>query len=143
MLAALGQSDADRQAISDEEIRLMIAEAETAGVIHRAETEMIAGVMRIADRSARGRMTPSRDIPVVDGADTSLDAPEEGLDQRVDDRPRCTPDGPLEARSHHVHLCSAARAPSAAPSPCGEYTGGRAPVRAVPGEDQRNNRQEN
>ncbi|CAM3086977.1 putative hemolysin [Paracoccus aminovorans] len=70
VLAALGQSGGDRQGISDEEIRLMISEAETAGVIHRAETEMIAGVMRIADRSARGLMTPRRDIPVVDVADS-------------------------------------------------------------------------
>lgn len=70
VLTALGQSGEDRQGISDEEIRLMISEAETAGVIHRAETEMIAGVMRIADRSARGLMTPRRDIPVVDVADS-------------------------------------------------------------------------
>ncbi len=70
VLALLRQSGDDRQAISDEEIRLMISEAETAGVIHRAETEMIAGVMRIADRSARGLMTPRRDIPVVDVADS-------------------------------------------------------------------------
>lgn len=70
VLAALGQSGGDRQGISDEEIRLMISEAETAGVIHRAETEMIAGVMRIADRSARGLMTPRRDIPVIDVADS-------------------------------------------------------------------------
>ncbi|WP_017999513.1 hemolysin family protein [Paracoccus sp. N5] len=70
VLALLGQSGNDRQGISDEEIRLMISEAESAGVIHRAETEMIAGVMRIADRSARGLMTPRRDIPVIDVADS-------------------------------------------------------------------------
>lgn len=70
VLSLLGQSGDDRQGISDEEIRLMISEAETAGVIHRAETEMIAGVMRIADRSARGLMTPRRDIPVIDVADS-------------------------------------------------------------------------
>ena len=70
VLALLRQSGDDRQAISDEEIRLVISEAETAGVMHRAETEMIAGVMRIADRSARGLMTPRRDIPVVDVADS-------------------------------------------------------------------------
>ncbi|QRZ13583.1 HlyC/CorC family transporter [Paracoccus methylovorus] len=70
VLAALGQSGQDRQLISDEEIKLVISEAETAGVMHRAETEMIAGVMRIADRSARGLMTPRREIEAVDVADS-------------------------------------------------------------------------
>ncbi|SMO88447.1 hemolysin family protein [Paracoccus laeviglucosivorans] len=70
VLRLLGQTGADDRSISDEEIRLVIAEAETAGVIHRAETEMIAGVMRIADRSARGLMTPRRDIAAIDVSDT-------------------------------------------------------------------------
>ena len=70
VLAMLGQSGDDRQGISDEEIRLVIAEAETAGVIHRAETEMIAGVMRIADRSARRLMTSRRDIEPLDVGDS-------------------------------------------------------------------------
>lgn len=70
VLAALGQSGEDRQTISDEEIKLVISEAETAGVMRRAETEMIAGVMRIADRSARGLMTPRREIEAVDVGDS-------------------------------------------------------------------------
>lgn len=70
VLALLGQSGDGRQGISDEEIRLVISEAETAGVMHRAETEMIAGVMRIADRSARQLMTSRRDIEPVDVADS-------------------------------------------------------------------------
>ncbi|UXU75372.1 MULTISPECIES: hemolysin family protein [unclassified Paracoccus (in: a-proteobacteria)] len=69
VLALLRQSGDDKQTISDEEIRLVISEAETAGVIHRAETEMIAGVMRIADRSARGLMTPRREIEAIDISD--------------------------------------------------------------------------
>ncbi len=70
VLALLGQSGDGRQSISDEEIRLVISEAETAGVMHRAETEMIAGVMRIADRSARRLMTARRDIEVLDAGDS-------------------------------------------------------------------------
>ncbi|MTH63112.1 hemolysin family protein [Paracoccus shanxieyensis] len=70
VLSLLGQTGSDNRGISDEEIRLVIAEAETAGVMHRAETEMIAGVMRIADRSARGLMTPRRDIIAVDLSDS-------------------------------------------------------------------------
>jgi len=70
VLSLLRQSGEDNRGISDEEIRLVIAEAEHAGVIHRAETEMIAGVMRIADRSARGLMTQRRDIVAVDLRDS-------------------------------------------------------------------------
>ncbi|WP_134678421.1 hemolysin family protein [Paracoccus ravus] len=70
VLSLLRQTGGDNHGISDEEIRLVIAEAESAGVMHRAETEMIAGVMRIADRSARGLMTPRRDIPAVDVGDS-------------------------------------------------------------------------
>ena len=70
VLKLLGQTGQDSRGISDEEIRLVIAEAETAGIMHRAETEMIAGVMRIADRSARGLMTPRRDITAVDVGDS-------------------------------------------------------------------------
>lgn len=70
VLKLLRQTGDDNRGISDEEIRLVIAEAETAGVMHRAETEMIAGVMRIADRSARGLMTPRRDIAAVDAGDS-------------------------------------------------------------------------
>lgn len=70
VLSLLRQTSDDKGGISDEEIRLVIAEAENAGVMHRAETEMIAGVMRIADRSARGLMTPRREIVAVDVSDS-------------------------------------------------------------------------
>ncbi|KGJ05860.1 putative hemolysin [Paracoccus halophilus] len=70
VLRLLGRPGEGRQGISDEEIRLVISEAESAGVMHRAETEMIAGVMRIADRSARQLMTPRRDIEPVDVGDS-------------------------------------------------------------------------
>lgn len=70
VLALIGQSGARASEVTDEEIRLLIAEAEGAGVIHRAETEMIAGVMRIADRTARGLMTPRREIEMADASAT-------------------------------------------------------------------------
>src|SRR5690606_40682183 len=53
VLSALGQSGDDGNGISDEEVRMVIAEAQVAGVMEQAETQMIAGVMRIADRTAR------------------------------------------------------------------------------------------
>lgn len=70
VLWAMGQSGQKEQSVTDEEIRMLISEAEGAGVIEKAETEMIAGVMRIADRSARGIMTPRHDVEIADANDT-------------------------------------------------------------------------
>lgn len=66
VLALLGQSGRRESGVSDEEIRMVIAEAEGAGVMEKAETEMIAGVMRIADRTARGLMTPRHDVEIAE-----------------------------------------------------------------------------
>lgn len=66
VLALLGQSGRRETSVSDEEIHMVIAEAEGAGVIEKAETEMISGVMRTADRTARGLMTPRHDVEVAD-----------------------------------------------------------------------------
>lgn len=66
VLALLGQSGKGDRGMSDEEVRLVIAEARQAGVIKHVETEMIAGVMRVADRTARGLMTPRHDVELVD-----------------------------------------------------------------------------
>jgi putative hemolysin len=73
VLFLLGQSGAPAQQVSDEEVRLVIAEAETAGAIEPEEREMIAGVMRIADRSARGLMTPRHEVEVLDVATAPRD----------------------------------------------------------------------
>ncbi|MEE4346145.1 MAG: hemolysin family protein [Paracoccaceae bacterium] len=65
ILRLLGQSGDQAQQISDEEVRYIISEAETAGAMEPAETRMIAGVMRIADRSARGLMTPRSEVEMI------------------------------------------------------------------------------
>ncbi len=69
VLSALGQSGDDGNGISDEEVRMVIAEAQVAGVMEQAETQMIAGVMRIADRTARQLMTPRREVDLVEADD--------------------------------------------------------------------------
>ncbi|WP_162939715.1 hemolysin family protein [Neorhizobium sp. NCHU2750] len=66
ILRQRGETD-DR--VTDEEIRTVLAEAQSAGVIESGESEMISGVMRLADRTARGLMTPRRDVEVVDTED--------------------------------------------------------------------------
>ncbi|WP_164157298.1 hemolysin family protein [Sandarakinorhabdus rubra] len=62
----LGQSrDAD-QTVTEEELRSIVAEATTAGVIEAEESQMISGIMRLADRRVRGVMTPRREIDWID-----------------------------------------------------------------------------
>lgn len=62
----LGQSTQSETRVTDEEIRTLVAEAETAGVLEKGEREMIAGVMRLADRAVVGLMTPRTDVDWLD-----------------------------------------------------------------------------
>ncbi|WP_284165553.1 hemolysin family protein [Frigidibacter sp. SD6-1] len=66
LLFLLRQHSVSGEEMTDEEVKLTIAEAETAGVLSSDEREMIAGVMRLADRSARTLMTPRTDVEVLD-----------------------------------------------------------------------------
>ncbi len=62
----LGQRrDAD-QAVTEEELRSVVQEAETAGIIEESERQMISGIMRLADRRVRGVMTPRGEIDWID-----------------------------------------------------------------------------
>lgn len=66
VLGLLGQRGQSEERMTDEEIRSVLAEAQSAGVIETEESAMISGVMRLADRTARGLMTPRRDVEVID-----------------------------------------------------------------------------
>jgi putative hemolysin len=66
VLKLLGQQGQSNDRVTDEEIRSVLAEAHSAGVIESEESAMISGVMRLADRTARGLMTPRRDVEVID-----------------------------------------------------------------------------
>ncbi|WP_210185453.1 hemolysin family protein [Devosia enhydra] len=69
VLALLGQKGETEERVTEEEVRSILTEATTAGVLESDERAMISGVMRLADRSARGLMTPRLDVEVLDLAD--------------------------------------------------------------------------
>jgi putative hemolysin len=71
VLSLLGQKGESEERVTEEEVRTIIAEAETAGVLERDERAMISGVMRLADRSARALMTPRREVEVIDLTDNA------------------------------------------------------------------------
>jgi putative hemolysin len=61
-----GQQEVNENQVSDEEISILIAEAEAAGVLETHEREMISGVMRLSDRTVVGLMTPRTDVDWID-----------------------------------------------------------------------------
>jgi putative hemolysin len=64
--------------VTEEEIRTLIAEAETAGVLETGERQMITGVLRLGDRAVRGLMTPRTDVDWID-----LSSQEEDIRSRL------------------------------------------------------------
>ncbi len=85
VLHLIGRSGDERAGVTEEEVRVILSEAHEGGVIEPAEREMLSGVMRLADRSARGLMTPRRDVEML-----AVDAPPEVTLEaiRVSGRPR-------------------------------------------------------
>jgi putative hemolysin len=69
LLRLIGQSGETDERVTDEEVKTIIAEAESQGVLETEEKAMITGVMRLADRAARGLMTPRLDVETVDLSD--------------------------------------------------------------------------
>jgi putative hemolysin len=66
MLRVLGYRAEEEKRVTDEEIRMLIAEAESAGVIEPGERAMISGVMRLGDRAVRSIMTARIDVDTID-----------------------------------------------------------------------------
>lgn len=62
VLWLLGQRDQTEEKVTDEEIKMLVAEAEHHGTIESDERRMIAGVMRLGDRAVRAVMTPRTEV---------------------------------------------------------------------------------
>jgi putative hemolysin len=62
VLWLLGQKGQSEEKVTDEEIKMLVAEAEHHGTIESDERRMIAGVMRLGDRAVRAVMTPRTDV---------------------------------------------------------------------------------
>lgn len=82
VLRLMGRSAEHRQKVTDEEIRMLLAEAAETGVVEHAERDMIGGVMRLADRRIEALMTPRVDMVWLD-----IDTAEAELRERLRDRP--------------------------------------------------------
>jgi len=66
IIASLGLKATGQSSVTDEEIKAVIAEGTSSGILEPEEKELMAGVMRLADRSIRAVMIPRPDITGID-----------------------------------------------------------------------------
>lgn len=66
VLRLIGGGKGDAEAVTEEEIKHLVAEAESAGTVEPAERQMIAAVMKLGDRTVRSVMTPRHDLDWLD-----------------------------------------------------------------------------
>lgn len=86
ILRLLGHKGGTVDRVTEEEIRTLVAEAETAGVLEPGERAMISGVMRLGDRPVRAVMTPRHDVDMIDlsqDAETVLKTITESIHSRL------------------------------------------------------------
>lgn len=74
VLWLMGQRDEGENRVTEEEVHTILTEAQEGGVIEDEERQMISGVMRFSDRSAKALMTPRRDVEMIDLEMTSAEA---------------------------------------------------------------------
>ena len=72
VLRLLGRHEEPERRVTEEEIRLLVAEGKRAGAVEPQERRMIGRVLRLGDRSVRALMTPR---PEVDWVDLDQDVP--------------------------------------------------------------------
>jgi putative hemolysin len=65
---ALGLNRETQNHVTAEELHLVVAEAQTAGVLEESERAIISGIVRLADRPVREVMTPRTEIDWIDVA---------------------------------------------------------------------------
>lgn len=78
VLRLFGPANNDHNQVTEAELRLVMEDAESAGVIEADERAMISGIMRLADRRVRGVMTPRGDVEWLDA-----DAPEAVIREKL------------------------------------------------------------
>jgi putative hemolysin len=89
VLRVLGVPPQGRAPVTDEEINALIAEGARQGAIQPAERQMVAEVLRLADRPVRTIMTHRRDVIWLDIADSADDVRRKIVDTGYSRFPVC------------------------------------------------------
>ncbi len=66
VLRLVGAGKLAREAVTEEELRALLAESARVGVVEREERDMIERLLRLADKSVRAIMTPRNELVWVD-----------------------------------------------------------------------------
>ncbi len=74
VLWLLGQRGDMGNKVTEEEVHSLLSEAHEGGVLEDGEREMMAGVMRLGDRTARALMTPRHEVQMLELEATSAEA---------------------------------------------------------------------
>ena len=74
VLWLLGQRGESENRVTEEEVHVLLAEAHEGGVLETEEREMITGVMRLSDRTARALMTPRHEVEMLPLDATGVEA---------------------------------------------------------------------
>lgn len=74
VLWLIGQRGDMGNKVTEEEVHTLLTEAHEGGVLEDGEREMMAGVMRLGDRSARALMTPRHEVQMLELESTSAEA---------------------------------------------------------------------
>src|SRR3954471_23037911 len=70
IFSALGLNRESKNHVTAEELHLVVAEAQTAGVLEESERAIISGIVRLADRPVREVMTPRTEVDWIDLSST-------------------------------------------------------------------------
>lgn len=71
VLGMLSRGSPKAPKVTREDVRALVIEAESAGIVAPQARAMMAGVMRLSDRTVRGIMTPRSDVDWVDVDESS------------------------------------------------------------------------
>ncbi|MDE2335464.1 MAG: HlyC/CorC family transporter [Rhodospirillales bacterium] len=70
VLRSLGAGTGPGEDVTEEELKVLLAEGERSGVIETEERDMIERVLRLADKPARAIMTPRTELVWIDRTDS-------------------------------------------------------------------------
>ncbi|QDM41180.1 hemolysin family protein [Altererythrobacter sp. TH136] len=82
LIRLLGVRAAGQGTVTSEELHMIFTEATHSGVIEKGQSQILAGVVRLAERPVRELMTPRTELDWLD-----LNAPEVDLRARIDASP--------------------------------------------------------
>ena len=73
ILRLLGANRAPQRTVTEEELKMVLAEGAQAGILELEEHDMIARVLRLADKPVRAIMTPRNELAWIDRTDPPKD----------------------------------------------------------------------